>query len=76
MRQNVFLAKYREKGGLFMIEKQSLPSAPILIESIRSIGYSFETAIADLIDNSISAKATKIDILSIPDEEILKFIKK
>ena len=52
-----------------MIEKQSLPSAPILIESIRSIGYSFETAIADLIDNSISAKATKIDILSIPDEE-------
>lgn len=52
-----------------MIEKQSLPSAPILIESIRSIGYSFETAIADLIDNSISAKATRIDILSIPSEE-------
>lgn len=52
-----------------MIEKQSLPSAPILIESIRSIGYSFETAIADLIDNSISAKATKIDILSIPNEK-------
>ena len=52
-----------------MIEKQSLPSAPILIESIRSIGYSFETAIADLIDNSISAKATRIDILSIPKEE-------
>lgn len=52
-----------------MIEKQSLPSAPILIESIRSIGYSFETAIADLIDNSISAKATRIDILSIPNEE-------
>lgn len=52
-----------------MIEKQSLPSAPILIESIRSIGYSFEAAIADLIDNSISAKATRIDILSIPNEE-------
>ena len=52
-----------------MIEKQSLPSAPILIESIRSIGYSFETAIADLIDNSISAKATRIDILSIPNDD-------
>ena len=39
-----------------------LPNAASLIESMRSIGYSFETAIADIIDNSISAKATKIEI--------------
>lgn len=39
-----------------------LPNASSLIESMRSIGYSFETAIADIIDNSISAKANQIDI--------------
>lgn len=51
-----------------MLEKQSLPSAPILIEAIRSLGYSFETAIADLVDNSISANANKIDIILMPNE--------
>jgi len=51
-----------------MLEKQSLPSAPILIEAIRSLGYSFQTAIADLIDNSISAMAKRIDIILIPNE--------
>lgn len=50
-----------------MLEKQSLPSAPILIESIRSIGYSFQSAIADLIDNSISANAKKVEIFSTPN---------
>lgn len=38
------------------------PYAPALIESMRSVGYSLESAIADLIDNSISASATIIDI--------------
>ena len=49
-----------------MRERQSIPFAPNLIESMRSLGYSFETAIADLIDNSISAEASKIDILLCP----------
>lgn len=49
-----------------MFEKESIPFAPSLIESMRSIGYSFETAIADLIDNSISANSKKIDIISTP----------
>lgn len=49
-----------------MRERKSIPFAPNLIESMRSLGYSFETAIADLIDNSISAKATRIDILLSP----------
>ncbi len=38
------------------------PSPSILIESMRDIGYSFETAVADIIDNSISARATSIRI--------------
>lgn len=38
------------------------PYAPILMESTRAIGYSVEAAIADLIDNSIVAHATKVDI--------------
>ena len=39
------------------------PPASSLIESIRSIGYSFPFAIADLIDNSISKDAKKIQIV-------------
>ena len=38
------------------------PSPASVIESLRSIGYSLETAIADLIDNSITANCTQIDI--------------
>ena len=45
-----------------MLHKESIPFAPTLIESMRSLGYSFESAIADLIDNSVSASAKKIDI--------------
>ncbi|GAB3115988.1 ATP-binding protein [Bordetella tumbae] len=39
------------------------PSAACLSASMRDLGYSLETAIADLIDNSISAGADKIDII-------------
>ena len=38
------------------------PFAPVLMESTRAIGYSIESAIADVIDNSIAAKATEIRI--------------
>lgn len=38
------------------------PSAASLTASLRDLGYSLETAIADLIDNSISADATEIKI--------------
>ena len=51
------------------IEKECVPSAPALIESMRSLGYSFPAAIADLVDNSISAKAKKIYISSEPGSE-------
>lgn len=38
------------------------PFAPVLMESTRAIGYSIESAIADVIDNSIAAKATEVKI--------------
>lgn len=38
------------------------PYAPILMESTRAIGYSIEAAVADIIDNSIAAGASRIDI--------------
>ena len=38
------------------------PYAPTLMESTRAIGYSIETAIADIIDNSLAANAAQIDI--------------
>jgi hypothetical protein len=38
------------------------PSAPDLLESMRAIGYSFEAALADLIDNSIAADARAINV--------------
>jgi hypothetical protein len=38
------------------------PSATALISSLRGVGYSLETAIADIIDNSIAAKATLIEV--------------
>jgi hypothetical protein len=33
------------------------------IESLRSLGYSVEAAVADLVDNSIAAKAQQVDVL-------------
>ena len=38
------------------------PKPSSLIEALRDIGYSLESAVADIIDNSISASATRIDI--------------
>jgi anti-sigma regulatory factor (Ser/Thr protein kinase) len=38
------------------------PKASMLIESMRDIGYSLETALADVIDNSITAGASTVHI--------------
>lgn len=38
--------------------------AQTLLNGMRSIGYSFSTAVADIIDNSISAEATEVHIYS------------
>lgn len=39
------------------------PSAHSLIQSMRDIGYTLNTAVADIIDNSITAQASTIDII-------------
>lgn len=45
--------------------ERSFP-AKALLTGLRSIGYSFSTAVADIIDNSISAEASEIFIYSDP----------
>lgn len=45
------------------------PEPSILIESLRDIGYSFNSALADIVDNSITADASEIRVLAIPDDE-------
>ena len=46
-----------------MAEKiQSIPEAKLLLASLRSVGYNEETALADIIDNCISAQAHEIKI--------------
>lgn len=42
------------------------PNLGIFINSIRDIGYSCETAVADLVDNCISAKASHVHIFGLP----------
>jgi len=39
-----------------------IPSASRLIRSLRDVGYDFVHAVADLVDNSIAAKATEVAI--------------
>lgn len=47
------------------------PSPSVLMNSMRSIGYSFKTALADIIDNSISAGAKNIHIFTpINDDDL------
>ncbi len=39
------------------------PDPERIVEGLRDTGYNFNTAIADIIDNSIAAKASKVNIL-------------
>ena len=45
------------------------PEPGILIESLRDIGYSFNSALADIVDNSITANASQIWIFAIPADD-------
>ena len=38
------------------------PNAAIMIEALRGLGYNTATALADIIDNSISAGARTVDL--------------
>lgn len=54
-----------------MIETFELanPNPEFLIKSIAEQGYSLETALADLMDNSVTANATRIEVLTKVDAE-------
>lgn len=43
--------------------EEAIPNPEYLIKSIAEQGYSLETSLADLMDNSISAKANEIEVL-------------
>ena len=45
-------------------EQEVPPRASVLIESLRDIGYSLQTALADVIDNSLTAGARKIELFA------------
>ena len=45
-------------------EEEVPPRASVLVESMRYVGYSLQTAVADIIDNSLTAGARKIEILA------------
>jgi hypothetical protein len=49
------------------------PKASSLAESMRDIGYSLEAAIADIIDNSITASASKVSIWFDTDKSNIRF---
>lgn len=45
------------------MDKTTLPPDPArMIEGLRDTGYEFNTAVADIIDNSIAADATRVDL--------------
>lgn len=44
-------------------ERENIPQADMLMGSMRHMGYSFDAAIADVIDNSISANCSTIRLL-------------
>ena len=46
------------------------PPASSLIDSIRNIGYTFESAVADIVDNSLSYRSKNIDISVQMEDEI------
>lgn len=41
---------------------ESLPPDPQLFDSMRAVGYSLPTALADIIDNSVSAESTQVQV--------------
>lgn len=50
------------------------PNPAVLIESLRDIGYSIESAIADIVDNSISAGAENVSVSILAGEDGLPFV--
>ena len=45
-------------------EQEVPPRASVLVESLRDLGYSLQTAVADVVDNSLTAGARNIELLA------------
>ncbi|MEP1963233.1 ATP-binding protein [Tateyamaria sp.] len=57
-----------------MMNLTNPPDAPRLIHGLRDTGYDFNTAAADIVDNSISANASAISIEIVLTQEGRKFV--
>lgn len=57
-------------GGVSMKEEVVNPIVGNFVKSLRDIGYSFEVAVADVLDNSVTASAENINILCLEEPEI------
>ena len=55
-----------------IVSEDASPNPEYLIKSIAEQGYSLETSLADLMDNSISANADKVEVLIDTDSEPFK----
>ena len=55
-----------------MATEPCIPNPEFLIKSIAEQGYTLETSIADLVDNSISASALQVEILV--DTQLTPFV--
>jgi len=58
-----------KKTFTHIVSEEAYPNPEYLIKSIAEQGYSLETSLADLMDNSISAGADKIEVLIRMDVE-------
>lgn len=59
--------KWTEANAMIFEDAQEIdlpPNAASLIEGLRDFGYSLDTSLADIIDNSITASARRIDIFA------------
>ena len=60
----------------FLDDIDNPPDPERVIEGLRDTGYDFNTAVADIVDNSIAANASKVDILvdMDPNNEVTVYI--
>ena len=54
----------RVNSAAKMRSADATPHAAALIEGLRDIGYSLETALADIVDNAVTAGAHRVEIIS------------
>lgn len=64
----------KERMILMTTTIDSVPQAALLLHSLRSVGYSEEAAIADIVDNAISAGADKIYVNFSWQNEIVSIV--